>query len=57
MFILKHNTHLHLRYVGRTPIPSSQHQNALFCCYKCLVHYKEIFKYDDLKLVELFSAG
>lgn len=46
-----------LRYVGRTPIPSSQHQNALFCCYKCLVHYKEIFKYDDLKLVELFSAG
>ena len=46
-----------MKSVGRTPVPSPDHETALFCCYNCLKQFQEKFRFNDLPLVELFSTG
>ena len=46
-----------LAQVGDTPIPSPDHETAVFCCHECLTAFTERFRINDFAFVELFSAG
>jgi len=44
--------------VGRTPFPSPTHDTGIFCSYKCLTEYQDLYGlYDDLGLMELFGVA
>ena len=46
-----------LAQVGDTPIPSPDHETAVFCCHECLTAFTQRFRINDFAFVELFSAG
>ena len=46
-----------LTQVGDTPIPSPDHETAVFCCHECMTAFSEKFRINDFAFVELFSAG
>ena len=46
-----------LTQVGDTPIPSPDHETAVFCCHECMAAFSERFRINDFAFVELFSAG
>jgi len=47
-----------VRTVGRTPFPSPNHPNAVFCCHSCFAKYRErLGTLDNLSLLEMFGSN
>jgi len=47
-----------VRMVGRTPFPSPQHPNAVFCCHSCYVKFRQrMGSLDNLSLLEMFGSA
>jgi len=47
-----------VRTVGRTPFPSPNHPNAVFCCHSCFAKYRErLGSLDNLSLLEMFGSN
>lgn len=46
-----------LSQVGDTPVPSPDHETAVFCCHDCMANFRDKVRINDFPFVELFSAG